>query len=259
MKKSDWLAPVEQVSPFAASRLRFLFSRTGAAVLIALLVLGLASQSRAQGSPNVLTAAQVTVFEKLVFEAKQVDPAFLQAIAQDGQKRAELSPLAAINATASANVGGGVVLGSQGGFDQVTPGYRLSASVDLAKLAAAATGGNKAQLTALTASTNAAGRDLRVRVLQVYTAYLSAVRAAGVAADALEVAQAAARQQQARASAGAATGVDVLRAAQSQNNADATLYDANLRLAVAKQQLAAITGMTLSELDAVLNGAKPAP
>lgn len=224
-------------------------------LLLALLTGG----AKAQGAPNILTPAQVVVFDRLVLAAKKVDPTFLQSLATDAQKRAELSPLSAITANVSAGAGVGFDLTTSGGFDQVRPAVRLAVGVDLVKLATSATGANAPQLAALTASTSAAGRDLRVRVLQAYTAYLSAVRAAGVAADALEVAQAALRQAQARASAGAATGVDVLKAAQSKNQADANLYDANLRLAVAKQQLAAIAGLTLSQLDAVLSGAKPKP
>lgn len=258
-KKTEWLAPVERYSPFAAARFRLLFSKTGAALLVALVVLALASHVFAEGSPNALTSAQVTVFETLVSKAKLIDPQFLQTVATNGQKRAELSPLGQVSASAGVSVGSGVTLGTSGGFDQVTTGYRLSAAVDITGLAKSLTGGNKPQLEALTASTNAAGRDLRVRVLQAYAAYLSAVRAAGVAADALEVADAALNQQQARAQAGAATGVDVLRAAQGKNSADAGVYDANLRLAVAKQQLAAITGLNLGELDSVLVGAKPRP
>lgn len=271
--RTDWLSPVEQVSPFAAARFRFLFSRAGAAVLIALVVLGLASQVKAQRSsvvigaaltktepgPNILTPAQVQVFDQLVFQAKKVDPAFLAANAQDAQKRAELSPLSALSVSAGASVGTAVTLGNSGGFDQVSPGLRLSASVDLNRLAGSFSKSNRAQLDALTASTSAAGRDLRVRVLQAYTAYLSAIRAAGTASDSLEVARAALRQAQARASAGAATGVDVLKSAQVQNSADAALYDANLRLAVAKQQLSALTGLNLGELDTLLAGVKPRP
>ena len=258
MKKTDWLSPVEQFSPFAASRLRLLFSKTGLAVLLALFVLGLAAQARAQEpGPNILTPAQVQVFDQLVFQAKKVDPALLAANAQDAQKRAELSPLSALNVSAGASVG--TTLSSSNGFDQVAPGVRLSASVDLNRLAGSFSKSNRAQLDALTASTSAAGRDLRVRVLQAYTAYLSAIRAAGTASDSLEVARAALRQAQARAAAGAATGVDVLKSAQVQNSADAALYDANLRLAVAKQQLSALTGLNLGELDSVLSGVKPRP
>ena len=258
MKKTDWLSPVEQFSPFAASRFRLLFSKTGLAVLLVLFVLGLAAQARAQEpGPNILTPAQVVVFDQLVFQAKKVDPAFLAANAQDAQKRAELSPLAALSVSAGANVG--TSLSSSNGFDQVAPGVRLSASVDLNRLAGSFSKSNRAQLDALTASTSAAGRDLRVRVLQAYTAYLSAIRAAGTASDSLEVARAALRQAQARAAAGAATGVDVLKSTQVQNSADAALYDANLRLAVAKQQLSALTGLNLGELDAVLAGVKPRP
>ena len=257
---TDWLSPVEQLSPFTASRLRFLFSKTGLAVLVALFVLGLAAQARAQEpGPNILTPAQVQVFDQLVFQAKKVDPAFLAANAQDAQKRAELSPLSALSVSAGASVRTAVTLGNSGGFDQVSPGLRLSASVDLNRLAGSFSKSSRAQLDALTASTSAAGRDLRVRVLQAYTAYLSAIRAAGTASDSLEVARAALKQQQARASAGAATGVDVLKSAQVQNSADAALYDANLRLAVAKQQLASLTDLTLSQLDTILVGVKPRP
>lgn len=260
MKKTDWLSPVEEFSPFAADRFRFLFSRSGVAVLLAVLVLSLGARAFAQpAGPNILTPAQVVVFDQLVMAAKKVDPVFIQAQLTEGQKRAELSPLGTVTGNLSA--GAGVSLGNSGGFDQVQPGYRLSASagVDLAALARTFTKSNKAQLDALTNSTSAAGRDLRVRVLQAYTAYLSAVRAGGVASDALEVARAALAQQQARAQAGAATGVDVMRAAQQQNSAAAGVYDANLNLAVAQQQLAALTGLTLAELDRVLNGAKPKP
>ena len=80
-----------------------------------------------------------------------------------------------------------------------------------------------------------------------------------MASDALEVAAAALGQQQARANAGTVTGVDVLKAAQERNRADAAVYDANLQLAVSKQQVSAVTGLTLSALDKLLSGAKPRP
>lgn len=211
--------------------------------------------AQAQGSPNVFTAAQIAAFDQLVSAAKQVDPAFLQAQASEAQKRAELSPLGAVSVSASS----ALTLGSAGGFDQVAPAFRLSAGVDIVKLTQSLTKANAPQLALLTNSTSAAGRELRVRVLQTFAAYLSAVRAAGLTSDALEVAAAALNQQQARAAAGAATGVDVLRAAQNKSSADAGVYDANLRLAIAKQQLAAITGLTLADVDRLLSGAKPRP
>ena len=256
--ESDAFSSVAAFSPYAARWLRFWLSRAGLAVLLVLVVLGLCSRGYAQvGAPHILGAAQVAAFEQLVTAAKGVDPQFLQAQATEAQKRGELSPIGAVSAT----MGVGVSLGTSGGFDQVTPGYRLSASlgVDLVSLSRRLDSTNAAQLAALTASTSAAGRDLRVRVLQAFTAYLSAVRAAGVAADALELAGAALQQQQARAVAGVSTGVDVLRASQARNSADADLYDANLRLAVAKQQLSAITGLTMPGLDRALTGAKPTP
>lgn len=255
----SFLRALETVSPRWAALYRFYFSRSGLALLLALLVLALGARAFGQAGPNILTPQQVAVFDQLVSRAKLVDPTYLKTRAEEIQKRGELSPLGAI--TAGVSAGAGVSLGNISSFDQVQPGYRLSASVnlDLKALAGSVTGANRAQMDVLTASTSAAARDLRVRVLQAYTAYLSAVRAAGVAADALELAAASLKQQQARAQAGAATGVDVMRAAQSKNQADAALYDANLRLAVAKQQLAALTGCTLSELDGVLAGVKPRP
>jgi outer membrane protein TolC len=227
---------------------------TGLLVLAFVLLSG---HGQAQGAPNVLTAAQVAAFESLVGAAKKVDPSYLQAQATDAQKRSDLSALSAVSGTLSA--GAGVTMNSAGGFDQVLPSFRLSLSVDLPKLAGAATGANTPQLVALTASTSGAARDLRVRVLQAYVSYLSAVRSAGVAADALEVATAAVSQAQLRAQAGVLTGLDVMKAAQGRNSADAALYGANLSLAVAKQQLSAISGLTLAELDGVLQGAKPRP
>lgn len=207
----------------------------------------------AQGSPNVLTATQIQVFNNLVAKAKVSDPAYLTAYAKEIQGRGDAGAFGAISAT------GSVTLATSGGFDQVSPGARLSVGVDLQKLYAAATGGNRAQLAALTASTSAAAQELKVRVLQAYTAYLYAIRAAGVAADGLELNRAAVSQATARAQAGAATGVDVLRAKQQENQADAGLYQANLNLAVAKQQLAAVVGVELTELDTLLTGAKPRP
>ncbi len=160
-----------------------------------------------------------------------------------------------MNVSASSSL----TLGSQSGFDQVAPAFRLSAGVDLLKLGQAVTKANAPQLAQMTNGTGAAARELRVRVLQAYTTYLSAVRAVGVASDALEVASAALGQQQARANAGTVTGVDVLKAAQERNRADAAVYDANLQLAVSKQQVSAVTGLTLSALDKLLSGAKPRP
>lgn len=223
------------------------------------LFLSLSPLASAQGQ-TVLTQYQVTVFETLMSRAKLVDPTFLQARAQEVKGRAENSAASAISASAGLSLSGGSVqLAGVKGYDQVTPGSRLNVSVDLGRLIAATSGANRAQLDALTASTSAAGRELRVRVLEAYTAYLSAIRQAGNAADVLTVAQASVRQQNARAQAGASTSVDVMKAMQEQNRADADLYDANLRLAVAKQRLASICGLNLGELDAILSGAKPKP
>lgn len=118
--------PGDEFSPFWAARLRFLFSRHGLALLLALLVFGLGARALGQ---SVLTPAQVAAFDALVIAAKSVDPSYLKARADEMQKRGELSPLGAISAGVSA--GAGVSLGSAGGFDQVTPGYRLNASVNL--------------------------------------------------------------------------------------------------------------------------------
>ncbi len=52
------------------------------------------------GSPNVLTTAQVAAFKQLISAAKSVDPTYLQAQAAELQKRAELSPLAAVSVSA---------------------------------------------------------------------------------------------------------------------------------------------------------------
>ncbi len=222
-------------------------------LVLALAPLPAQAQTPAGGAPNVLTTQQVTVFNNLVAQAKENDPAYLKARAQELAGRTDAGVFGAVTGNAA------VTLSTSGGFDQVAPGARLSVGVDLNKLFAAATGGNAAQVQALTASTSAAARDLRVRVLRAYTCYLYAIRAAGVAADALELGRAAVGQARARAAAGAATGVDVLRARQQENQADASLYQANLNLAVAKQELAAVVGVDLAELDRLLNGAKPRP
>ena len=75
-------------------------SRFRAAVLF--LALTLPAPALGQAGPNVLTTAQVAAFEQLVSAAKSVDPTYLQAQAAELQKRAELSPLGAVNVSAPA-------------------------------------------------------------------------------------------------------------------------------------------------------------
>lgn len=128
-------------------------------LVLALAPLPAQAQTPAGGAPNVLTTQQVTVFNNLVAEAKVNDPTYMKARAQELAGRGDAGVFGAVTGNAA------VTLSTSGGFDQVAPGARLSVGVDLNKLFAAATGGNAAQVQALTASTSAAARDLRVRVV----------------------------------------------------------------------------------------------
>ena len=252
-RQADYWEVSNMVTPGFGRVFQIFYSRKGWPMWIIVLLVVLASKVFAQGAPNILTAQQVAVFDQLVSSAKKADPSYLGTLQKEQLGRLTASPLAAISAT------GSVGLSTSSGFDQVTPGARLAVSVDLKQLYTGLTGQNAAQLSVLTASTSQAGRDLRVKVLQAYTGYLYAIRSAGIAADGLELANAETLQQRARAAAGAATGVDVMKAAQGQNSADAGLYQANLNLAVSKQQLAAVVGLELGQLDALLLGVKPKP
>ena len=60
------------------------------------------------------------------------------------------------------------------------------------------------------------------------------------------------RGTQAKAQVGAATEAEVLCAADSRGQAKLAFYRANLDLAVRKQELVAIVGLELKELDAML-------
>ncbi len=209
----------------------------GFAVFLALV----ASSSKAQ---TALTSQQISVFEKLVTEAISNDGAYLTALVDIETAKASSSPLAAVNATAGFDVAGD--------FEQFkTPSYRLGLSVDLAKLFS---GGNGTVQKNLDARVNAARAQVRVKVLNSYTAYLYQRQAVQVASDGLETKDAEQKQVQAKAQVGAATGADVLRAADARGQAKLAVYRANLDLAVRKQELAAVVGLELKELNAALKG-----
>ena len=74
------------------------------------------------------------------------------------------------------------------------------------------------------------------------------------ASDGLEAKDAEQKQVQARAQVGAATGADVLRAADARGQAKLAVYRANLDLVNRKQELAAIVGVELKELNTILKG-----
>ena len=210
----------------------------GARALLVVLCLTLGT---ARGQ-TALSSEQAGSFERLVKEAVTNDGAYLGALSDLETARVASSPLAAVGASAGFSMAGD--------FEQFqSPSYRLGLSVDLAKLFSS---GNGAVQKGLDARVNAARRQVRVRVLNSYTAYLYQRQAVQGAADGLEAKDADLRGTQAKAQVGAATGAEVLGAADSRGQAKLALYRANLDLAVRKQELAAIVGLELKELDAML-------
>ena len=200
--------------------------------------LGLASAQTA------LSSEQVSTFERLVKEAVTNDGPYLSALVDVETAKVASSPLSAVNASAGFSVAGD--------FEQFqSPSYRLGLSVDLAKLFSS---GNGAAQRSLDARVNAARGQVRVKVLNAYTAYLYGRQAVRGASDGLEAKDAEQKQVQARAQVGAATGADVLRAADARGQAKLAVYRANLDLVNRKQELAAIVGVELKELNAILKG-----
>jgi len=201
-------------------------------------LLGLASAQTA------LSSEQVSTFERLVKEAVTNDGPYLSALVDLETAKVASSPLSAVNASAGFSVAGD--------FEQFqSPSYRLGLSVDLAKLFSS---GNGAAQRSLDARVNAARGQVRVKVLNAYTAYLYQRQAVQVASDGLEAKDAEQKQVQAKAQVGAATGADVLRAADARGQAKLAVYRANLDLVNRKQELSAIVGVELKELNTILKG-----
>jgi len=193
---------------------------------------------------TALSSEQVSTFERLVKEAVTNDGPYLSALSDLETAKVASSPLSAVNATAGFTM--------TGDFEQFqSPSYRLGLSVDLAKLFSS---GNSAAQKSLEARVNAARGQVRVKVLGAYTAYLYGRQAVQGASDGLEAKDAEQKQVQAKAQVGAATGADVLRAADARGQAKLAVYRANLDLVNRKQELSAIVGVELKELNAILKG-----
>jgi len=200
--------------------------------------LGLASAQTA------LSSEQVSTFERLVKEAVTNDGPYLSALVDVETAKVASSPLSAVNASAGFSVAGD--------FEQFqSPSYRLGLSVDLAKLFSS---GNGAAQRSLDARVNAARGQVRVKVLNAYTAYLYQRQAVQVASDGLEAKDVEQKQVQAKAQVGAATEAEVLKAADARGQAKLAVYRANLDLVVRKQELSAIVGVELKELNTILKG-----
>ena len=206
---------------------------------VGLLCLVLLSSARAQ---TALSLEQIGIFERLVREAVTNDGAYLSALVDLETAKVASSPLSAVSGTAGFSVAGD--------FEQFqSPSYRLGVSVDLSKLFSSGSGTAQKSLDA---RVNAARAQVRVRVLSAYTAYLYGRQAVQVASDGLEAADAALKQVQAKAQVGAATGAEVLRAADARGQAKLAVYRANLDLVLRKQELAAGVGVELKELNSIL-------
>ena len=201
----------------------------------------LTSPGKAQ---TALSSEQVSTFERLVREAVTNDGPYLSALVDLETAKVASSPLSAVNASAGFSV--------TGDFEQFqSPSYRLGLSVDLARLFSS---GNGAAQKSLEARVNAARGQVRVKVLSAYTGYLYQRQEVQGASDGLEAKDAEQKQMQAKAQVGAATGADVLRAADARGQAKLAVYRANLDLVNRKQELAAIVGVELKELNAILKG-----
>lgn len=215
--------------------------------LLLALVLAAAPVARAQSSS--LTGAQIRAFETLTGRAQDASPEVARARADVQAAKLDGTFWGATTATAGASV-------NLGGFDQVQPAstsLRLGLSVDLVKLAR----GNADGVRVALFQEQAARAKVRADVLAAFTGYLFAFQQAGNAALSLSARSGEVRVAEVRRGAGAATGGDVAAAQEKREAARLAVYRANLDLANAKQGLASLCGLSLSDLDRALSGAKP--
>jgi len=189
---------------------------------------------------TALTPEQVAVYERLVEESLKRDPGVLRALADLERARADAGFLGSL--------GGGVSVSLAGSYDQVSPGYRLSLSLDLAGLLR----DPGPELAARERALEAARGEVRVRVLEAYLGYLYALEAARQASDGLEARMAELEAVRARARVGVATASDVLAAAERVSAARLALYRKNLDVALAFETLASRTGLEADALRAAL-------
>lgn len=189
---------------------------------------------------QTLTPAQAAVYEELVKAALPRDPLVQKAQGALEVWRVQRGVLFA--------VGSDLSLTLSGDFTQVSPGYRLSLSLNLAELLR----DRSPEALALEADLEQARRSLRLRVLEGYTRYLYALEAARAASDGVEAAEAGLAAERARARVGEATPAQVLRAADLLSQARLTLYQRNLELALAFGNLEALSGLAPAALRALL-------
>lgn len=190
---------------------------------------------------QTLTPAQAGVYEELVKAALPRDPQLQKAQGALEVWRAQRGLLFA--------VGSDLSLSLSGDFTQVSPGYRLSLSLNLAELLR----DRSPELLALEADLEQARRALRLRVLEGYTRYLYALEAARTASDGVEAAEAALAAERARLRVGESTTAQVLKAAEQVSQARLALYQRNLELAVAFGNLEALSGLAPAALRALLS------
>jgi len=254
LRKALWFLLEGLLRPLGPRREFYGWFFSGRGLLwLALLVLAAWLYGRAFGQ-TALTAEQVAVYERLVEESLRRDPGVLRALADLERARADAGFLGLL--------GGGLSLGLAGSYDQVSPGYRLSLSLDLAGLLR----DRGPELAARERELEAARGEVRVRVLEAYLGYLYALEAARQASDGLEARRAELEATRARARVGAATASDVLTVAERVSAARLVLYRRNLDAALAFETLASRTGLEGGALRALLwpggdpaRGQGPAP
>lgn len=190
---------------------------------------------------QTLTPAQAGVYEELVKAALPRDPQLQKAQGALEVWRAQRGLLFVVGSDLSLSV--------SGDFTQVSPGYRLSLSLNLAELLR----DRSPELLALEADLEQARRALRLRVLEGYTRYLYALEAARTASDGVEAAEAALAAERARLRVGESTTAQVLKAAEQVSQARLALYQRNLELAVAFGNLEALSGLAPAALRALLS------
>jgi outer membrane protein TolC len=142
--------------------------------------------------------------------------------------------------------------GVSGTFEQATPSYSFSVSVDVMSLVS-----SPAETQVLASKLASALAESRVETVEAFIRYVIARNAAEAAARAVESSEAGFRVVSARLEVGDATVSDQLAAQTAVGNAAVALLRANGEVIIAAENLAAVVGLSATETMAVIEGGEP--
>jgi hypothetical protein len=213
------------------------------------------AQTAGTGSGNAgivmgLTANDLGLVAKLGTSALSRSAAYLDAKRNLATAEVEQSMIG--KALQNITINAGVSVGSNSGFEQVSPSWRISAGIDLAALVKTP----PSSLPTLEARLSEVEKQVKLDVMRAFVLWRLSQQRADIAGDVLDLRSAELKAVEARVKAGTATSADQLRSLDGVNQAQLALSERNSEIVLAKSELARVVGLTIEKLNEMMKGEK---